>query len=666
MPSPILTAAGQQASLQLGSSEYLSGTLGTAPTFPFEEVTGVVSSAVLTGEDWIQVSEQSVTFICGTTLISGNDYYSLPPANLQVTLPASYSVLYAHKTASGLSAYSTTIDLLPTSSASTAGEALAYAQNSITGVYIPLAVLSGDNNGNQTLEWSVSQNAAYSAPILNQLVLVGNFEQNAKQFLTSQFTALYNDLTSFASWSTGWINTPFQANFSVPNITNYVNPINWGGEGVPGVQYQGNSINVNCFTRTLSFCPIGLVWGTEANNGNTSAWTGWSDAFNAPLVYVQAHGGLESQFQTLIPNFSSYTGTNYYYAPSVDLGLQGALVTTVGNNNGPGATYWQKTLIWSSSDGNLYTHVGASLERDLGVPYSLVIPAGISIRLINGDTGEEVVAMPANPLENPTFNSAWQGGGTTTPSYSPTTTTTTTTNSPSNSTSSTPTPSSTTGSTGSSSDTTSNSGSNSNSGSTSSTPTPSTSTPASTTPEPAYTLSQLNYVSDFSSPQKCYLFFSQAGTWGQTQPFYVATGISDGKLTLAKVEASTSDVPQNALKFLVAASPATALTSSQFSFTIQNADTQQYLGGSSANGFGWYSSTGSETQFTTSCAYAGDGFAMNIAWDVTSSKASWFEVNGSFPTGTTNQWTFWAQPSSSTASSAIELTPAEEKEEEKK
>jgi hypothetical protein len=117
---------------------------------------------------------------------------------------------------------------------------------------------------------------------------------------------------------------------------------------------------------------------------------------------------LESQFANLIPNFSSYTGTNYYYAPSVDLGLQGALITTTGNNYGPGATNWQKTVIWSAEDGNLYTHVGGSIEYDLGVPYSLVIPSGISIRLVNGDTGEDVVAMPVNPLASPTFNPAWQ------------------------------------------------------------------------------------------------------------------------------------------------------------------------------------------------------------------------------------------------------------------
>ena len=645
MPSPILTAAGEVGSLQLGSSEYLSGTLGTAPSFPFAEVTGVVSSAVLTGEDWIQVSGENVTFVCGTTLISGNDYYSLPPADLTVTLPSSYSVLYAHKTASGLSAYSTTIDLLPTPDATTAQEALSDAQSSITGVYIPLAVLSGNDDGDQALIWTASQNAAYSAPILNQLMLVGNFEQNAKNFLSSQFTALYNDLVSFAQWSTGWINTPFQANFSMPpSIANYIAPINWGEEGIAGITYTGNSINVNCFTRTLSMCLLGMVWGENANDSSAqTAFPGWNSTWQAPLIYSQTHGGLEDQFSDLIPNFSSYTGSNFYYAPSVDLGLQGALITNEGNSVGAGGKYWQKCVIWSAEDGNLYTHAGASGESDWGVPYSLVIPSGISIRLVNGDTGEDVTAMPLNPLAAPTFNPAWQGGGTTIPSYSPAPTTP------------------------SSSSTTSNSGSSTNSGSTSTTPTPSTSTPASTTPETTYTLGQLNYVSDFSSPQKCYLFFSQAGTWEPTEAsYYVVTGVSNGKLTVAKVATSSSDVPQNALKFLVTASPAGTLPNSQASFTIQNAETHQYLGGCSSNGFGWYSSTSTETQFTTSNAYAGNGFGMNMGWDINSLTVNWFATNGTAPAGATNQWTFWAQPSENETNAVKLISKKEAKEGNKK
>ena len=626
MASPMLAAAGEVGSLQLGTSNYLSGTIGTAPTLPFAEVTGVVSSAVLTGEDWINVTDQTITFVCGTTLISGNDYYSLPPASLQVTLPASYSVLYAHKTASGLSAYSTTIDLLSTPDATTAQEALADAQSSITGVYVPLAVLSGDDNGNQTLIWSVSQNAAYSAPILNQLVLVGNFEQNAKNFLSSQFTALYNDLVNFAQWSTGWINAPFQANFQMPqNITNYVNPINWGGEGIQGVTYTGNSISVNCFTRTLSMCLIGLVWGTEANSGNNSVWQGWSDAFNAPLIYQQSHGSLESQFANLIPNFNSYTGTNYYYAPSVDLGLQGALITSNGNNQGPGAGYWQKTVIWSAEDGNLYTHVGASLEYDLGVPYSLVIPNDITIRLIDGDTGEEVTSMPANPLASPTFNPAWQGGIT----------------SEQTTVSSTPAPV---------------------------IPSTPTSTPTNGTPAPTTTtepFSAYQYVSNFATSQNCYLVFTKEGNWGSDgNPYYVVNGLNGGQLTLEEIG---TDFPSDAMEFTVSLSTPGTLGNGSATFTILNASTGEYLGGNASQGFAWYTTPETETTFSTSNAYGGNGFAMNIGWNSSNLTCEWFAPNGTIPSGRTNQWTFWVQLSSGNSNaSAVKLKGNDDTKESKK
>ena len=410
-PSLIANTSSQQTLSILPNSNLSIGNPVNNPVFSNQLSQGLVSSSLVNGNDWIALNNQSVTFSYPSLMVWNNEFYQIPPCNLNVTTQNNTSVLYASKAKSGLNPIETQIGLVTLNDTVEPEEALELADGQITTVYIPLAVFNGDENGNQTLTWELDKNCQFSAPVLNQFVLLQDFEENAKQFLTNQFTALYNDLTSFASWSSGWINTPFQANFNMPqNITNYVNPINWGGEGIEGVTYTGNSIIVNSFTRTLSMCLIGVVWGNQANDGNTSVWEGWSDAFDAPLIYSQNHGGLEPQFANLIPNFSSYTGSNFYYAPSVDLGLQGALVTTEGNAVGPGATYWQKTVIWSSTDGNLYTHVGngSNYERDLGVPYSLVIPSNVSIRLVNGDTGEDVVAMPTNPLASPTFNPAWQ------------------------------------------------------------------------------------------------------------------------------------------------------------------------------------------------------------------------------------------------------------------
>ncbi|MBO7734309.1 MAG: hypothetical protein J6S67_17220 [Methanobrevibacter sp.] len=408
-PSLIANTSSQQTLSLLPNSNLSQGNPVNSPVFSNQLSQGLVSSSLVNGNDWITLSNQSVTFSYPSLMVWNNEFYQIPPCNLNVTVQNNTSVLYASKAKAGLNPIETQIGLVTLNDTVDPSEALQLADGQITTVYIPLAVFNGDENGNQTLTWELDKNCQFSAPVLNQFVLLQDFETNAKQFLTNQFTALYNDLTSFASWNTGWLNTPFQVNFNMPqSIANYINPINWGGEGANGVTYTGNSINVNCFTRTLSMCLIGLVWGNQANDGNTGIWEGWSDNWGVPLIYSQVHGGLEDQFANLIPNFSSYTGNNFYYAPSVDLGLQGALITSEGNAIGAGGTYWQKTVIWSAENGNLYTHIGANNESDIGVPYSLVIPSGVSIRLVNGDTGEDVVAMPANPLASPTFNPAWQ------------------------------------------------------------------------------------------------------------------------------------------------------------------------------------------------------------------------------------------------------------------
>jgi hypothetical protein len=288
--------------------------------------------------------------------------------------------------------------------------------------------------------------------------------------------------------------------------------------------------------------------------------------------------------------------------------LQGALITNTGNNDGPGATYWQKTVIWSAEDGNLYTHVGASLEYDLGVPYSLVIPNDITIRLMNGDTGEEVTSMPANPLASPTFNPAWQGGtsGQSTVSSSPAPVI------------------------------------------------PSTPASSSTTAGTVTPFDDFNYVNTFAEPQDCYLFFGNNGSWGiNDNANYVVTGLSGGKLTLKEVG---TDLPDDAMEFKVSLTTPTVLTSSPATFIIQNASTGEYLGGNASQGFGWYTEQGTQTVFSTSNAYSGNGFAMNIGYNSSDLTCEWFAPNGNIPSGYVNQWTFWAKGTQTNSNSnAIKL-----------
>lgn len=120
---------------------------------------------------------------------------------------------------------------------------------------------------------------------------------------------------------------------------------------------------------------------------------------------------MESQLNGLIPNFDSYT-SQYYYAPSQDIGIPNALYTDNGNagpsGGDPGYNKWQKTVIWSSTDGNLYTHTGApNQEYDGSNPVSWPLPQGVEIQLRDATTNETVLTWPENPLFNPSFAQAY-------------------------------------------------------------------------------------------------------------------------------------------------------------------------------------------------------------------------------------------------------------------
>ena len=120
---------------------------------------------------------------------------------------------------------------------------------------------------------------------------------------------------------------------------------------------------------------------------------------------------MEYQLDGLIPDYDSYQST-YYYAPSQDIAIPNALWTLVGNagpsGGGPGYNKWQKSLIWSSADGNLYTHTGnPNQEWDMSNPVSWPLPKGIDIQLRDANTNETVLTWPQNPLFNPSFAQAY-------------------------------------------------------------------------------------------------------------------------------------------------------------------------------------------------------------------------------------------------------------------
>lgn len=180
-----------------------------------------------------------------------------------------------------------------------------------------------------------------------------------------------------------------------------------------------------------------------------------------------------------------------------------------------------------------------------------------------------------------------------------------------------------------------------------------TPTPSSSSPTPKIQLTECVAASDFSTPMQCYLVFNTAGAWGHV-PNYIVTGLTNGKLTLAKIDTMSDDLPTNAMNFLVSSDP-TVLGSSPTTFAIRNPSTGRYLGGNSTDGFQWYSTQSSAAEFTTSNAYSGNGFAMNMTPDYDNLTVGWFPSDGNLPSGSTNQWAFWALYIPNTASSAIAI-----------
>ena len=404
-PSLIANTSSQQTLSILPNSNLSIGNPVNSPVFSNQLSQGLVSSSLVNGNDWIALDNQSVTFSYPSLMVWNNEFYQIPPCNLNVTVQNNTSVLYASKAKSGLNPIETQIGLVTLNDTVEPEEALELADGQITTVYIPLAVFNGDENGNQTLTWELDKNCQFSAPVLNQFVLLQDFEANAKQFLTNQFTALYNDLVQFATWQKAWDEIYFACNFSQTNIANVVTPGNVAGEGITGVNYSINQIVVEPIRRRYSCNLVGVAWLQNCND--QSAYPGWNSNYGAPLIWTQGRGGMEPQLNGLIPNFDSYT-SQYYYAPSQDIGIPNALYTDNGNagpsGGDPGWNKWQKTVIWSSTDGNLYTHTGnPNVEYDGTNPVSWPLPQGVEIQLRDANTNETVLTWPENPLFNPSF-----------------------------------------------------------------------------------------------------------------------------------------------------------------------------------------------------------------------------------------------------------------------
>lgn len=410
VPGSLISQTVTQMSPAVYTNSYLSASPLTPPVFSDPMSMGLVSSAFANQSEWVTISGNTLTFGYPSLLVWDNEFYQFPQCTVTVSQPETISVLYIGKGTAGESPLESKIGLW--NSSQTTGEPdmiLDTASSAINGVWMPLLVLQGNESGTQqTILWELDKNSQHSAPILNETALLDEFMVNAKQYLQNQFSSLANDLISFATWNTGFLNGSIFTNYTCAN-TGCIQWDNWGGEGVvPNQNNLGlNQLTINVMTRHIDLSVLGFTW---VNNPSSLANTPEFDStFQAYPIFTQCRGGAESQF-SFIEGWDQLTASDYFYAPSQDLWLYSPLDThngNPGNNN----TNWRKAVIWSSTDGNLYTHIGADNEHDDGGYAGNNLPYGTSIRLMQGNqppyTEVKADIITTNPLASPTFQAGW-------------------------------------------------------------------------------------------------------------------------------------------------------------------------------------------------------------------------------------------------------------------
>ncbi|MBQ1425274.1 MAG: hypothetical protein IIY98_04070 [Aeriscardovia sp.] len=368
----IATNSVSKIPLQLAPSPYLTGSAGADPSYTSAQSIALVAGAKTVGQDLFSASGTTVALSSGIVVLSGQDFYAAPPASLQVTTASTYAVLYISKQASGTSATSAKIGLLETPSATSPSEALSDAASSITGVYVPLAVLSSDASSNQTIEWSLDQNSQYSAPIFNELGLIGQWEATTKTFIETQLSALMSDLTGFASWEQGARNNQVYISFDNNAAANGLEVL---GEWTPG----NPAWTLPCITGSLLNRTLTLTLSPHQMTASNPVPT---------VIFPQVH--------------NNYDNIDGWWAPSQDVFFPAACAVFSGGN-----FIGVQGAQWLSSTGNLVLTGGSAAGQQM-VPLSTTlspIPAGVQI---NGYRGtQQVQNLAPNPLANPTFQTGW-------------------------------------------------------------------------------------------------------------------------------------------------------------------------------------------------------------------------------------------------------------------
>lgn len=368
----IQTSAPASLPLQLVSSSFLTGSVGSEPSYTGAQTLGLVSGANIVGQSLFTPSGNTVSITAGIIALSGVDFFAAPPCSLQISLTSSYSVLYLWKKISGAAADTTQIGLLPTSGASDAQDALSMAQSALNGVYIPLCVLSADSQANQSIEWSLDKNSQYSSPILDQLGQISSWQGNTETFIKTQLSALMSDLTGFASWEQAAHNNQVYISFNPNASQNGLEVLGeWTPGGNPGFSLPFISASYLTRSATLTLMPHVMT-------------------ASSPVQTI-----------TLPQNHDTSNGNDFYFAPSQDVYFPACLMEFQNGSFGG-----IKNAVWQTS-GNLVL-TGNSTQGQQFMPVCSTLsplPDGISILRYNGT--EQVATLPPNPLANPTFQTDW-------------------------------------------------------------------------------------------------------------------------------------------------------------------------------------------------------------------------------------------------------------------
>ena len=355
--------------LQLVSSPYLTGTAGVEPEYTPAQSVALVSGAGVAGDQLFTVSGSQFSIAAGFVVISGADAYAAPPCTLSSSLSSGWGVFYIWKKKSGDDATASKLGFLSTPSATSAQSALSAAQSSLTGVYVPLCVVSC-SDGNMTEEWSLSSNSQFTEPIFNQLSSILSWQQGTKTFLENQLSALMTDLTGFASWEQGAHSNQIYVSFVTNDSANGIQVLPmWTPGGNPDFVLPNitGSYLTRDFTLTLPAFTIASTVPT--------------------ITFPQVH--------------NTDGGQDFWFAPSEPVFFPAA------------CSCWQNgsclgviNPVWGT-DGSL-TLTGSAPTGQIHVPSPSTlspIPDGIEIYRYNGT--QQVQTLPPNPLANPTFQTGW-------------------------------------------------------------------------------------------------------------------------------------------------------------------------------------------------------------------------------------------------------------------